>query len=258
MQRFLLGSFIVFVALAALFAASVTLFGEWDETYGKLFGTSTAVGLGTLFAMGCAVHAERRRGAALGRVGVAINAIAVVVILLRIWREEWFDHAEFWVWDPTIASVLWSAACMLWIPKLEGRGRWIQVVSTLCAAVVGVGCISLFHEWQPSDFEARLLITLGVVLAACAIAAPIVARLQAAQIAEAPMGETATIRVTTGLVRTLELVGPKPASWSNVALAILLPEDRVDAWLAREEGAHRAIRHPLGGGTTLVVLEGER
>lgn len=256
MRIILLRSFIVFLAAAALFAASVTLFGEWDETYGKVLATSITVGLGSLFAMGCAVHAERRRGGAFGRVGVAINASAVVVILLRIWNEALFDHAEYWVWDPTIASVLWSAGCMLWIPKLDGRGRWIQVASTVCAAVVGVGCIALFHEWKPGDFEARLLITLGVFLAACAVAVPILARLRAVAESGVPVAETAALRVTPGAMRSLELVGPSPSVWSDVEMAVILPDDGVDAWLVRTEMSSRAVRRPLGGGMTLVVVAG--
>lgn len=256
MRIILLRSFIVFLAAAALFAASVTLFGEWDETYGKVLATSITVGLGSLFAMGCAVHAERRRGGAFGRIGVAVNAVAVVIILLRIWNEALFGHAEYWVWDPTIAAVLWSAGCMLWIPKLEGRGRWIQAASTVCAAVVGVGCIALFHDWRPSDFEARLLITLGVFLAACAVAVPILARLRTVAESGSPTAETAALRVPPGALRSLELSGAYPAVWTNVELAVILPDDDVEAWFARTEMSSRGVRCPLGGGMTLVVVAG--
>lgn len=256
MRIILLRSFIVFLAAAALFAASVTLFGEWDETYGKVLATSITVGLGSLFAMGCAVHAERRRGGVFGRMGVAINALAVVVLLLRIWNEALFDDAEYWVWDPTIASVLWSAGCMLWIPKLEGRGRWIQGASTVCAAVVGVGCIALFHDWKPGDFEARLLITLGVFLAACAVAVPILARLRAVANSDAPIHASVALRVTPGATRSLELLGPYPAVWSGIEMAVILPDGSVEAWLVRSEMGAGVVRHPLGGGMTLVVVGG--
>ena len=256
MRIFLIKFLVVLLAISTLFVASETLLGGWGRTSERIVATMSVIGLGCLLSIGCAIHVERGREIWFGQLGMALNALAAVHLAGNIWSGNSPDAREQLSGSVSVAAVLWSTCCIVWITRLGGYGKWIQSASTVCACFLAVGAMASLHDVSFSEFDRRLMGMIGVLFGAGILTVPLLALLRQGKPHSEVHGSAAVLRSLEGPQAGLELLGSNPIAYQEVRHAAILPNDGVDAWISRQGADFQAVRHPFGRDMTLVVVAG--
>jgi hypothetical protein len=86
LRRAFLWSFLGFLGVTALIAIAVVVGGEFNDTMARVLGTTGSVSAGSVLAMACAAFRERERLA--GTIGIALAAVASVMLVALLWRDR--------------------------------------------------------------------------------------------------------------------------------------------------------------------------
>ncbi len=85
LRKLFLRGLVTSLTSCALIAVGVLLFGEFNETTGRILGTLLALAVHSGIAMFCADTLERQRWPMLSRIGLAAFAANFVVLIIAIW-----------------------------------------------------------------------------------------------------------------------------------------------------------------------------
>ena len=164
------------IIVNAAFAVFVLLRGEIGDTEGKILGTSLVATASAVLAMTCApARAAGRLGPVplTGMLAAAAGFAAVTVVIWGEVDEVWIGKVAGSAFIIAVASAL---ACLLSAWPIEGRSAWVGVAANLLIA--GVGGMLLFALWFEvgSSGYWRGFSVLAVLLAAAALAVPVLHR----------------------------------------------------------------------------------
>jgi hypothetical protein len=192
LRRSFLRFAIVFLAMTALVALVSVLTGTFGELQARILGSSTTISLACVTAMACAAYRERGRHPRLGEIGIACSAIAATLMLVGIWAEIQVVDRELF-WKTVFLTMIWAFACahaqLLCLPRLHDDHRWTQnVVVAAIVTLTTLGSIAILAEID-SEWLARVLIAIAIVVALFTLVVPILAKMRKA---DAPADAVAT------------------------------------------------------------------
>jgi len=176
-RRQLLKTFICFLALTALIAIASVLTGEFGEIQAKILGTSFTISAASICSMACAAFIEKKKLARLGLSGIGMSVVAAILVIIGMWAEI---DAEFYL--KTMATCIVGAvasahACLLVLPSLQQRHRWIQTTSVGSIAVLSL--LILIALWAEIDANAyfRLLAVVAILVGLETLVIPLLLKL---------------------------------------------------------------------------------
>lgn len=201
MKRSLVRIVIGLIAVNAAIAVFVLLSGDIGDIEGKILLTSLLATATAVLAMVCAPSLAASRLLPVPQIGIAAAALGFVLVTVGIWSEPeaiWFGRAAGSAYLVAGAAAL---ACLLSAWPIRGRASWVGVAAyALVAAVLTLLLAAIWFEIDSSGFW-RAFSVLAVLLAAAALATPVLHRSTAPSGAE-PISQCpfcgATIEARTG------------------------------------------------------------
>lgn len=173
-RRWIVGVIIVSFAIAALGGIAVLLSGAFNETAGKVLGTTALTGLFSVAAL-CGVALFGRRAQWFGWVTVGIAIITLGRILWLIWAEpNWADYSYEWTFTFCILSAASAVAALLLLLSDHSRSL-VRVLLYVTLGLIALGVLlSILALWRviPNDSDSFwrgtgvvwILAALGVVV----------------------------------------------------------------------------------------------
>jgi MFS family permease len=138
----------------AAIAVALLLFSEFDETAGRILGTTGALAFFSLLALPAGVLLDRGRARRLAWATLALAAIGLLLTLALLWVGG-EDDPETLVKSAFTASVFAVAAAYASATAARIRDEDSRLVRALFAAGVAVGlvlaCLSTLAAWAEID-----------------------------------------------------------------------------------------------------------
>lgn len=169
--RVVIGLIVVNAAIAVV----VLLSGDIGDTEGKILGTSLLATASAVLAMTCAPAWAAGRLGPVPVTGMFAAAAGFAAATIAVWGvdEVWLGKVTGSAFIIAVASAL---ACLLSAWPIEGGSAWVGLAADLLIA--GVGGMLLFALWLEvgSSGYWRGFSVLAVLLAAAALAVPVLHR----------------------------------------------------------------------------------
>lgn len=181
MKKIALGTVIASVVISGTLGIIALLVGSWGELQTKVVLTTMTITGTCLFLLAATALRERHGSRLLPGAGALLATVAMVLLLLGIWKA--FDGDLYWKW--TSISLLFAAVtahlCLLSLARLSGAFRWALWVAFLViyGLVSKVSFIILAEN--SSDFDMRVVGVLAILAGCLSILIPIFHRICAAR-----------------------------------------------------------------------------
>ncbi|NNC75398.1 MAG: hypothetical protein HKN93_07780 [Acidimicrobiia bacterium] len=176
-RRIALWLLIASVALTAAIAIWAVAFGDFDDTTGKILGTSLSVAGGSLLALAAATGWERSQVVAW--LGIAGAVIGFGLVIAGIWLEP--EGSVFWkaAVSAIIVGVAGAWIALLGNARLAASHRWVGNLAAFCGvALAALVLVALWAEVDSSGFG-RVIGVFAVLVAALSVVVPVIHRLDA-------------------------------------------------------------------------------
>jgi hypothetical protein len=153
-KRFLLITMIASLVICALVGIYIFIFGEWDETEMKVFGTTQVVAWFSLLGFCCSIHQNNPKLKWFSITGVLIAVAAFVFAVLAVWWEM----ENFGIrWKITIIALIISFALahmslMLLVKPKSALTRYSLYVTLIFILIVaGLLINGVFCDFELSE-----------------------------------------------------------------------------------------------------------
>ena len=176
-RRVALWLLVASVALTAAIAIWAVAFGDFDDTTGRILGTSMSVAGGSLLALAAATGWERSR--AVAWLGIAGAVIGFGLVIVGIWLEP--DGDVFWkaAVSAIIVGVAAAWIALLGNARLAHEHGWVGMVAIASGAVLAaLLLVAIWAEADSSGFG-RVIGVFAVLVAAFSVVVPVMHRLDA-------------------------------------------------------------------------------
>jgi len=173
------------VVVNAVLGVVALLAGDFGRIEARVLFTSLCVSGASILSLG---SAPAWRAGRLGPVPPASVAAAIAgfgLVVVGIWREFESETIAKAAWTLLAVAVAGTYAGLLVLVRLSPRLRWAQLASFGLDALLAAMIVSAFWgEWD-SEWFARLLGVVAVLLAAFSVLVPVLGRISRG---EAPAG----------------------------------------------------------------------
>jgi peptidoglycan/LPS O-acetylase OafA/YrhL len=209
---------------AAALAIGVLLFGDFDETEGRILATTAVLAGYSLLALPAAILRDQRRLPALAAVVLALTAAAATLAIAGIWTDEpgeAFGKALGTVNGWLVASVQIAALALRRSERDPRSVRWLFGVSS--SLVILLATMLTVVIWAEIDSEGfgRVFGALLVLNVLLVVLQPVLARIR-------PAGRTHLLRVVVAPQETVDLTieAVDVAAAASKAIGMLEPDGR--------------------------------
>ena len=170
---------LVLVAVNAAIGIYALVGGELGDTGGKILGTSLLTTMAAVLALVCAPAASAGRAWWWPKIGMLTAAIASALFIFAVWAEPFEDFFKI---AGTVLVIAVTAALISLLSAWPGSGKlvWVRSAATILSVIGGAMVITA--TWFEGDLPGgywRLFGVVMVLLAAAAIATPVVHRMTA-------------------------------------------------------------------------------
>lgn len=180
-QRSLLLSFILSLSVCGLLGIYVLLVGKFGTLEARILGSTATIGAASILAMAAAIAWEGRRWHPIGPCGIAIVAIALLLILSLIWDIHPVPGAYIAPYEKSIATCAVLAVAvphiaLLALARLHRGYEWVRLgtVAVICILAVLISCLIWL---DPRDDIWPRMVGVFAILDACGtVAVPILHR----------------------------------------------------------------------------------
>lgn len=176
-RRPLLGFVLSAIAVTAALGLYAVLSSDFGETQGRILATSAAISVASILALGCMPAWDRRLLGPLPPLTAGLVLLALVVLVVGIWRDEYYDDEHWDLFFTVLLLALWGMlVCLLALARLAPRYAWTfytAVGLTLLLTLFGIA--ALWNEPASDDF-ARIAGAVAVLSAAFVLAVPVLSR----------------------------------------------------------------------------------
>ena len=176
MKRSFVRIVIVLISVNAAIAVFVLLSGDIGETEGKILATSLLATAAAVIGMVCAPALSSGRAWLIPQLGIGASVVAFALATFLLWSEidpEWLGKSTGTAFVVAGFSAL---ACVLSAWPVEGRASWVSpagnVLIALAASMILAG---MWFEIDSSGYW-RVFAVVAVLLAAAALAIPVLHR----------------------------------------------------------------------------------
>ena len=170
------------VAISAVVAIGVVLFGNFGNFEVRVMMTTLTVTVTSILGLACGAYLESRRGRAVPIAGIALSIAAALMTFLIIWNV--YDRSETFIkatGSVTLLALCCSHLSLLSLARLDKRFAWSQMLAFV--AVWLLATILLYLIWfEPageSDLIFRMIGILSIVIAAVTVMTPVFHKLSA-------------------------------------------------------------------------------
>src|SRR5436190_23321153 len=170
------------VAISAVVAIGVVLFGNFGNFEVRVMMTTLTVTVTSILGLACGAYLESRRGRAVPIAGIALSIAAALMTFLIIWNI--YDRSETFIkatGSVTLLALCCSHLSLLSLARLDKRFAWSQILAF--GAVWLLAAILLYLMWfEPegdSDLIFRAIGVLSILIAAVTVMTPVFHRLSA-------------------------------------------------------------------------------
>jgi len=170
------------VAISAVVAIGVVLFGNFGNFEVRVMMTTLTVTVTSILGLACGAYLESRRGRTVPIAGIALSIAAALMTFLIIWNV--YDRSETFIkatGSVTLLALCCSHLSLLSLARLDKRFAWSQMLAFV--AVWLLATILLYLIWfEPageSDLIFRMIGILSIVIAAVTVMTPVFHKLSA-------------------------------------------------------------------------------
>jgi hypothetical protein len=169
-RLFLLALVSSMCATAAL-AVAILLFSDFDETAGRILGTTAAISFVSVLALPAGVLVDRGKAVALAWVSLATSATAFVLALVLLWID-WDDIPDR-LWKSLLAATAFAIAgaqaCATTIRRRREDARGVRALYVLglalSVAAATMAAVAAWAEIERTGYYRALgaVVVLGVL-----------------------------------------------------------------------------------------------
>ena len=146
-KRFLLITMIASLVICALVGIYIFIFGNWDETEMKVFGTTQGVAWFSLLGFCCSLHQNKPKLKWFSLTGVIVAIIAFILAIYALWWE--LDESGV-QWKATMIAFIVSFALahmslMLLVKPKSALTRYSLYATLVFIMVVAALLINLVY-----------------------------------------------------------------------------------------------------------------
>lgn len=186
-QRSLLLAFIVSIASCGVIGIYCLLIGRMGPLEGRILGTASAVGGGSILGLVGAIPWERRRWYPLGPISVLGTSFALILILYAIWMDP--HNNDFWqvMGVACVVGVALPHIALLSLARLRRQYGWIRRMTIVAIVLLASGIIYIIVQNDQRWYADSIWRAIGVfsIATACGtIAIPIMHRVSAIRVRE--------------------------------------------------------------------------
>lgn len=170
------------VAMSAVVAIGVLIFGEFGNFEVRVIMTTLTVTVTSILGLACGAYIESGRGRIMPITGIALSIAAALMTFLIIWNV--YDRSESFIkatGSVTLLALCCSHLSLLSLARLDKRFAWSQIL--VFGAVWLLAAILLYLMWfEPegdSDLVFRMIGILSILIAAVTVMTPVFHRLSA-------------------------------------------------------------------------------
>jgi hypothetical protein len=167
-RRLFLFALVTSMCATAALAVGILLFSEFDETSGRVLGTTGALAFFSLLALPAGVLLDRGLAAPLGWISLGLSAVGLVLVLVLLW-VDWDDAPEGLLKSTLTVAVFAAAAAQACattsrLREEDARSvRWMYTAGLAAsAALATMASAAAWAEIDEGGFY-RVLAALAVV-----------------------------------------------------------------------------------------------
>lgn len=244
-RRWIVGVIIVSFGIAALGGIIVLISGSFNDTAGKVLGTTALVGLFSVAAL-CGVALLGKRAQWFGWVTVGIALITLGRLLWLIWADPAWSDFSF---ETTLNLCIITAACSvasLLLLLSDHRRKLVRGLLIATLVCIGVGTLlTVISIWQivDADYETYWRGT-GVVWILGALGVVVLPVMSLLLRKQEPVGATAGVTqapvsslTEPGAANFAQTQALSPESFARIEAAArasqLTPDEFVQQWLPK-------------------------
>lgn len=172
---------LVLVAINTAIALFVLLGGQMNETGGKVLGSSLLATMGAVIALTCAPALAAKRAGYFPHLGMLGAAVSSGLFIIALWMEAGGDTYFRIAGTAVVVAITASLASILSAWRGAGAMKWVQPATTLFAAVGGGMIVAAIWGDVGGGEYWRIFGIIMVLLAAGALATPVVHRMSNAE-----------------------------------------------------------------------------
>ena len=226
LRRLVSWALVVSLCIAALTAIAAISSGSFDETDGRVIGTSAGFAVfSAIAASGAALRyraSESLRSLGLGT--IALSLLSFGTLVLAIWDDGVYSDTWQWFGCSALAALAASHASIMSGARRETDSDAVAMLSVTSIALAAfdafMGILMITESVDYDEGVAQTLAVMVVLLALTAVLTPIVRRLQ--------QPETAP-RATAAAPTAVPAAPPAPRASASLATEMLAAADRIEA-----------------------------
>lgn len=180
-KRILLITMIISLVISALVGIYIFIFGDWDETEMKIFGTTLAVAAYSLLGFCSSVNQNRKYLKWVSILGVIISFIAFVMVTYSIWWHP-DDGGIFWKTSMTASIVAFCLAhiSLMYLVKPKSKATRIALLATIAFIIIVAGMLInvIICDFDIAERCARLLGVFAILDVLGTITTPLLNKLK--------------------------------------------------------------------------------
>ena len=180
LRRLFIYLLIASVAVSALIAIGVILFGDFGALEVRVVFTTLTITCTSVFGLACGSSMEAGRARLLPWFGIVISIVTAAMCFLIIWNV--YDRSEVFVKTFVTGLLLSAAFSYLSLISLARLDRKFALVIFATPILVALLCVTLlyiiwFEPQGESDIVYRILGVEGILLASISVVTPVLHKL---------------------------------------------------------------------------------
>jgi hypothetical protein len=180
-RRLLLWALVVSLCVTAVIAIGTLLFAEFDDTAGRILGTTALLSLACLLSLPAGVLLDQRRAVPLAWTTIAAAAAGFVLAMVVIWAErdaEWLSRTTWTLWLGAGAGAQASVVTTMLRAGASRRLRVLHALSILLtSSLAALVAVAIWTEPDSASF-ARVLGAIAVAAVLTTLLQPILQRME--------------------------------------------------------------------------------
>jgi hypothetical protein len=176
LRRAFLYLLIASVAVSAVFAIAVILFGDFGDFEVRVMMTTLTLTAASILGLACGAALEAGKARVHPYAGIVFSILSALALFLIIWNV--FDESKIYI-KSTLTAVMVAVVCshlsLLSLARLDARFRWSR--PTAMALDWVLAAILLYLMWfEPegdSDIVFRVIAVLSILIGAVTVMTPV-------------------------------------------------------------------------------------
>ena len=175
LRRTFLYLLIASVAVSAVFAIAVIIFGDFGDFEVRVMMTTLTITAASILGLACGAAIEAGKARIHPYAGIAASFLSAVALFLIIWNA--LDDSKVFI-KSTMTAVIVAAVCshisLLSLARLDPRFKWSWAAAFVIDWVLaGIILYLMWFEHGDNELVFRILAVLAILTAAVTVMTPV-------------------------------------------------------------------------------------